>query len=254
MKKQHKKLTLISVILACTISSPQILAHSKFQITTAEEGATVYNNISIGHGCENPKPEITTKLPVIANRMILPDATGTVFVNGVATSEPITNYLTNWPGTLFKNVPSTSTFATQDVVLTSDATSPIGKSSTSGKVPGDFNTGLIPFVLKAPSIKTGPDNCALSVTLEGAIADICKFTTTKNLTVHTANIWMSAGTGSKFDSYNLDGLGSPALFKITRLITNPIPAGCGAGTIVVIKPTATQLNTDLPIKGRWANN
>jgi hypothetical protein len=266
MKKQHKKLILTSIISACVIASPQILAHSAFEITTGVEGDKVYNNIVVGHGCDNKDPT-KAKVPVIANNMVLANGQdSTILIDGTINSAAkATDYLTNWPSSLVKNVPSTSTFKKQDAILYSADGykftsygeevyfSVIGKTSLDGSIPGSFNAGLIPFVMTAPGIVTGSGNCAKTVIIEGAIADICKFTTTKGLAAHTANIWMPSGTGSKFDTFALHGLGSPAKFTVTRKSTNPLDAGCGIGQTITIRPSAEQLNKDLPIKGRWAN-
>ncbi len=271
MRKQHKKLILTSIISACVIASPQILAHSKFTTTTAEEGVKVYNNISIGHGCTNPNPDKADKLAVIANSMVLPDSSGVVYIDGVQTSQPVTDFLSNWPGT-FANVPSTDIFSRQEVILDSLGTSAIGKVSTIGKIPGNFNTGLLPFIITAPLITnkmastsetpaSQSPNCANTVTLYGSIADICKFTTTTSkLTTHTQNIW-AAIVGSKYEGRGIDGLdndlvnkpdGNPATFTITRKGTHTLDSSCGAGVVVVIKPTPTLLNQKLSIKGKWA--
>ena len=292
MKKHHKKLILTSIISACAFASPQILAHSKFTTTSGTEGAKVYNNISVGHGCENTDKAIEQgkgKLPVIANRLVLPDGSaGTrILAKSAATSAlndtpvlvegaTVADYLTNWPSSLFSNVPSTDIFKDQSALLYTDPlgyadshnvqiyTSAIGKTSLNGSIPGNYNTGLIPFVMTAPKIKTGATNCAKTVVIQGAIADICKFTNKNGLSIHTANIWMPANTGSKFDSLNggagLDGYGSPAEFTVSRDITattthtaNTLDSSCGDGLTVYIVTSGAQLNRDLPIKGRWAH-
>ena len=266
MRKQHKKLILTSIISACAFASPQILAHSVFQTTTGEEGVKVYNNIAVGHGCENKDPT-KANLPVIATNMVLANGQdSTILIDGtINTTAKASDYLTNWPSALVKNIPSTDIFKKQDAILYSAEGykftsygedvyfSVIGKTSLDGSIPGSFNTGLIPFIMTAPGIVTGSGNCAKTVIIEAAIADICKFTSTKGLAAHTANIWMPKETGSKFDSFKLHGLDSPAKFTVTRKTANPLDASCGAGQVITIRPSATQLNKDLPIKGRWAN-
>jgi hypothetical protein len=266
MRKQHKKLILTSIISACAFASPQILAHSSFQFATGEEGVKVYNNIVVGHGCDN-KDSAKASVPVIANSMVLANGQdSTILIDGTINNlAKASDYLTNWPSSLVKNIPSTDTFKKQDAILYSADGykftsygkevyfSVIGKTSLDGSIPGSFNTGLIPFFMTAPGIVTGSGNCAKTVIIEGAIADICKFTNTKGLAPHTANIWMPKGTGSKFDIFELHGLDSPAKFTVTRKSTNPLDASCGAGQVITIRPSAAQLNKDLPIKGRWAN-
>lgn len=266
MKKHHKKLMLSSIISACAFASPQILAHSSFQTATGVEGDKVYNNIVVGHGCDNKDPA-KASVPVIANNMVLANGQdSTILIDGIINSAAkASDYLTNWPSALVKNIPSTDTFKKQDAILYSADGykftsygedvyfSVIGKTSLDGSIPGSFNTGLIPFVMTAPGIVTGSGNCAKTVIIEGAIADICKFTNTKGLAAWTSNIWMPSGTGSKFDIFALHGLGSPAKFTVTRKTANPLDASCGVGQEITIRPSAAQLNRDLPIKGKWAN-
>jgi hypothetical protein len=244
-------------------ASQGVLAHTRLQTPIAVEGTKVFNNAVIGHGCA-PASTVpgTPKSPVIANSMVFPDGTDSIIsIGGVVQTGAIVDDYIGWGGTLIAHVPSKDVFEKSVIEYGRAgfaAHSPVGSHSWKGELPGDDNTGLVPFKTGGTFIKA--DSCANSVTFRLAIADVCKITHLSGVNDdHNVNLWMPA-VGSKFDGpTTAHGYNSPATFKITRnLVDNPLPAtdangvACAAGGVdVVVDPSIDQIEHDLPIPGIW---
>lgn len=232
-------------------ASQGVWAHTRLQTPITPEGTRVYNNATIGHGCENPTGG--ENLPVIANSIVFPDGIdSTITVNGAAVEGAVvTDYVENWGGQL-SYIPSRDVFSQGRRVIDPNG-NVVGVHSWQGSLPGEQAVGLVPFRVSALVINEA--SCAQSVTFRVAIADICKLTKKSGFNDTTVNLWTPAvgsnfdGLGINADGSNAHGYNSPATYKITR--TSALPAECAAAEDVVIDPSAAQLNRDMPIPGIW---
>ena len=110
-----------------------------------------------------------------------------------------------------------------------------------------YARGHIPFVSGA--VLFVPESCAKVVRFTFAVADICKITGFNDMNEEgSVNFWTPA-VGSKYDgtpgghAYDF-----PVFFTVNRdLDTNPLPESCGAGLQVTVKPSAAQVDRDMPI-------
>ncbi len=246
-----KKLAICTLITGLFAVSQIATAHTSLQVGSINENTSTYNNVVIGHGCA-PIGSTITSNPVIAQSVVFPDGIDSSITDaaGAALSGLITDYVTNWvtvgttAGTGFgSKIKNTDVFEKEGLKLANGSPDRIGFYGLEGELPGVGYLGLNPF--RTAKVVINPASCAKSVTFKIAIADICK-TTRFPITEGNANIWMPAGTGSIYDTFQLDGYGSPAALKVVR--TSVLPAACGAGIDVVVTPSGAQINRDLPIK------
>ena len=247
------QLTVSAIVLA---SSQNILAHTRMEYSTVVENTKSYNAMVTGHGCKALSG--SAKLPVIATNYVFPDGTdSTVWVGLVKKTDLVTDDVISWGG-LFSFIPSREVYNKNGINWGRDAThgDPVGGYQWDGSLGGDKYLGLNTFRMSAAVIPA--DSCAKSVTFQVAAIDVCKITTLAAATENTLNVWAPA-VGSVWDHAGSAGTAdynSPATYKITRdTDTNPIPVRngllqtCGAGFDYIVKPSAVQLNHDLPIPG-----
>ena len=81
------------------------------------------------------------------------------------------------------------------------------------------------------------------------MADICKITPLDQVNEEaTVNFWTPA-VGSNYDgSPGGHAYDFPVFFTVKRnLETNPLPETCGTGVQISVKPSAAQINRDMPI-------
>jgi hypothetical protein len=251
------KLAVCALITGLFTVSQIATAHTTIQVGSVNERTATYNNVVIGHGCENPATGLTSN-PVIAQSVVFPDGLDSTITrsDGVAATS-LLEFVSNWnttgsgatlvAGTGFgAKIQSKDVFEKEGLKFANgSSTDRIGFYGIEGELPGIGYVGLIPF--RTGSVKIDPNSCANSVTFKVAIADICKVTKLQGLVTGVANIWMPAGTGSIFDAANLDGYGSAASMKVVR--TSALATTCnGVGFDVTVTPSAAQINRDLPIK------
>jgi hypothetical protein len=258
MERTIKKIAFCTLAVAVVAASQSVLAHTRLQTSSAVEGTRVYNNATIGHGCEEaaagqPRPA------VIANSMVFPDGTdSTISIDGaVVEGAVVSDYISNWGGAI-SHVPTRAVFDKTRIEFGRGGLAggnPVGNHSWKGRIPGDAHVGLVPIRIGAVDINA--DSCAKSVTFRVAIADICRITNIAGFNDHTVNLWTPA-VGSKFDGVGLHGYNSPATYTVRRnLDENPLPDvdvngnACGEGVDVTVDPSAAQLDNDLPIRGIW---
>lgn len=236
MNKVKLELTLFSLAVAILLGTgPEVSAHTRLETGTVGEGVRVTNNVVIGHPCG------TT--PVIGTSIVFPDGVdSTILVDGQPQGGLLSDFVSNW-GDNVRPLLSRAAF---------DHVQP--KQDTAGKVVGFWAAGgsgmpegmvaCVPFRLNAVNIVAG--SCAKSVTFEVAIADICQITSPNGFqTEGVVNLWTPDDLGTIFDSSIDNG---PAPLKITRNLTaNPLPESCGQGVDVTVRPSATQINRDMPI-------
>lgn len=231
----------IALLLGVTQSA---LSHTRLDIpvilesagATGHGGTNVSNNVVISHGCG-----VGTN--VIASSVVFPDGEDSIVkVNGVVTTSPITDFVSNW-GNRNQKILNHSIFADEneknDVLG-----NVVGFWVKKGQIP-DYYTAFLPFRTSAVVIE--PTSCAASVKITLGIADICKVTDKAGFAEGILNLWTPA-VGSDYDGPGLHGYDSPATLTVMRdLVLNPLDASCGAGDAIEIIPSAAQLNRDMPI-------
>jgi hypothetical protein len=255
-----KKLAMCSLTTATMVAASQgAFAHTRLQSNTILEGTRVYNNVVIGHGCNNPATN-SVDAPLFGMSVVFPDATATVTSKpvGAAATDPaapagsVTDWLAGAGEGYNKKLYSREVYSAEGVKLNS-----LG-NQVGFWTGGNFVNApaLIPIRTDAVTIK--PESCANSVTFVVAIANVCELTNISGFSDETAHLWTPA-VGSSYDGVGLDGYNSPATLKVVRNTTgtpatlttavvaaNPLPSTCGAGLDITVTPTAAQLNRDMP--------
>lgn len=219
------------------MASANATAHTRFEIPSVEEGNRVYNNVVIGHGCGH--------LPVVGSSVVVPDGQdSSILVNDAAYDGELADYVTNW-GPNVQPIYSTATFTDMGV-----------KEGSLGNVVGFWTgggngiphgaVGMLPVRVNATNIN--PASCATSVTFKVSIVDICQLTDADGVQGDgVAGLWTHNDLGTLFDRISETDNG-PASITITRdLENNPLPVYCDAGEEVEVKPSAEQINRDMPI-------
>jgi len=236
MKKIELELSLFSLAVTMLLGIGQeVSAHTRFETGTVGEGTRVTNNVVIGHTCGIN--------PVIGTSVVFPDGVdSTVLVDSQPMGNPLADFVSNWDDSV-RPLLSRAAF---------DHVRP--KQDAAGKVVGFWAAGgpgmpagmvaYVPFRVNAVDIV--PGSCAKSVTFQVSIVDICKITNPNGLQGEgVAGLWTHNDLGTVFDSPEAGG---PAPLKIVRnLTTKPLPESCGQGVDVVVKPSAAQINRDMPI-------
>lgn len=229
---------LIPILAASLLGSTLVSAHTRFETATVQEGVRMLNNVTIGHACG-------TDTRVIGTSVVFPDGKdSSILVNGVADGSTLTDHVSNW-GPNIQPLFTTSPFAEVDE-----------KNDVNGNVVGFFAGGgpgmpnhmlaYVPFRLNATNIV--PTSCAVSVKFYASIVDVCNITDADKLHQEgNAHFWTPNNLGTIFDRVSETDDG-PAPLKITRdLEANPLPPSCGAGVTVEVRPSAGQINRDMPI-------
>lgn len=235
MKLQPK---LVPVLAATLLSSSLAVAHTSFETSTVSEGVRMLNNVAIGHACGSDTR-------VIGTSVVFPDGKdSTITVNGMSDGTVLTDYVSNWGPNI------------QPLFTTSPFTEVDEKQDANGNVVGLFAGGgpgmpnhmlaYVPFRLNATYIV--PTSCAVSVKFYASIVDVCNITSADEIHQEgNASFWTHNNLGTVFDRMSETDNG-PAPLTITRnLETNPLPASCGGGVTVEVRPTAAQINRDMPI-------
>ncbi len=217
-------------------------AHTRLNTAAATEGQRAINHVIIGHSCNDTAHTIGTSV-------VFPDGVdSTIVVDGAPHNGSITDFLTNRSSiTLFYDRSAFDYMGT--------------KKDVNGNVTGFWAGGgpgmpaglavALPFRLAAANI--APASCAKSVKVYVSIADICEITGVDGFRKGTVELWTHAGLGTPYDrELYFDVAGNPdsgpASFTINRDLTNnPLPESCGAGAAVELKPSAAQINRDMPI-------
>ena len=227
------------VAIGLIVAASQVSAHTRLQAPQIAEGARVYNNVVVAHGCEGQN--------VIATTTVFPDGVdSTVLVDGNPYNGPISDFI-NW-GNLNQKVLSRDVFTNEAEKMDESGTNVVGFWVRDGQSLPATYTALFPFRTSAVVFESA--SCAKSVKIVLGIADICKNTNMAGFTDLTVNLWTPA-VGSNFDGPGLHGYNSPATLTVNRdLANNPLDAACGDGSVVELIPSAAQLNRDMPIKNK----
>lgn len=235
MHINHKLKSITVSIIAATITmiGHNVFAHTTMETATIPEGTRVSNNVVVGHGCGERN--------VIGTSVVFPDGVdSTITVDGQPHTGVLTDFIQNW-GNLNQKVYSKAVFTFQGEKL--DASGNVSGFWAGGgdSLPHDMS-GFIPFRTSAAIIE--PESCVASVKFHVNIVDICEITPVSGFSDETINRWTLSGLGTPYDRVGEDGAAS---LTITR--TSALPASCGAtGVAVEVKPSAAQINRDMPIK------
>ncbi len=238
MYTNHKvKFATASIVaVAATVFGHNALAHTRLEVPSIPEGTRVTNNVIIGHGCGE-------SINVIGTSVVFPDGEdSTITVDGQPHAGVLTDFVQNW-GNQNQKAYSKAVFTFQGEKLDAN-TNVVGFWAGGGdSLPHDLS-GYIPFRTGAVIIE--PTSCAASVIFYVSIADICEITPTSGFNENTVNLWTSNALGTPYDRVSTTDDG-PASLTITR--TSALPASCGTtGVVVEVKPSAAQINRDMPIK------
>lgn len=235
MKKDSKKIFVVLIMTAVIVIAAQnVLAHTRLETATINENTRTSNNVVIGHGCGDNS--------VIGTSVVFPDGVdSTITVDGAAHAGPLTAFVQNW-GNANQKILSRSVFSFEDE-KTDTNSNVVGFWVGGGSPLPHQLIGFIPFRTNAVVIE--PTSCAKSVKFFIPIADICQITPTSGFSADTVNLWTNTGLGTPYDRVSATDDG-PASLTITR--TSALPTSCGAGVAVEVKPSAAQINRDMPIK------
>lgn len=248
-----KRFTVSMVAVLAVVVSQDIFAHTRLKTPTIDENSanhgSNYNDVVIGHGCQNETDGAST-IDTVGTVVVFPDGKDSIITTKPAGSAStveaaihqgtLADFVTNWasPVTI---VQSKDVFEMQKYIKDSLGNK-LGFWAGGGKLTAGYR-GLIP--LTTAGVVINPNSCAKSVTFIVSIADICEITDVGGFSNATVQLWTPA-VGSNFDGQGLHGYDSPATLKVNRTIA-PLPASCGAGLDVTIKPSAAQLNRDMKV-------
>lgn len=233
--KQFNLLTPCALVIAALASTAQIAsAHTRLETATVNENTRITNNVIIGHGCGENN--------VIGTSVVFPDGVdSTITVDGAPHAGALTDFVQNW-GNLMQQNYSRAIFSFQDEKTDSKG-NVVGFWAGGGdSLPHHLN-GYVPF--RAGAVVIEPTSCAKSVKFYISIADICKITDTAGFNESSVNLWTHNALGTPYDRVSTTDDG-PASLTVTR--TSALPASCGTGVAVEVKPSAAQINRDMPIK------
>ncbi len=221
-------------------------AHTRLQVSSIDENSAShgsdYNNEVIAHGCRN---EDGSGVDTVGTVVVFPDGEDSIVMeNGEMSDKTTADFVPGW-GSPVAKIQDKDVFNYEEEIK-----SPLGNVvgywagalGTEGLKSG--LTGVIPF--RTSGVVINPESCATSVKFIVAIADICALTTIEGFNDADVMLWTPA-VGSNFDGTDdLNGYDSPASLTVNRTIA-PLPESCGDGVEVTIKPSAAQLNRDMPV-------
>ncbi|MDD5273642.1 MAG: hypothetical protein PHU14_13095 [Methylovulum sp.] len=280
--KLARQLALLSAATLVSVAAQNVSAHTGIR-DVVQEGLVSYNAVNITHGCAtNAAGETaTTRLDVIASSALFPNAADPT--KAVVTKlDPVTgaslgtladlsgDIVGSLPGVGFTNlglglvqpglfpnfIPKVDTLASGSLLNRGFAahngpkpydSAPIWQSVAS-------TSSLAPFRVGPVAFKT--DSCALNLKVRVAAANWCLKGNVNNTNPARADVWIGHMTAKFNDSfvmpYNQADMDAGKFYwptmTITRnLVTNPLPAGCGAGYNLAIEPSDADIDANLPI-------
>ncbi|UJP06396.1 MAG: hypothetical protein LZF61_05360 [Nitrosomonas sp.] len=251
--RQFEWLVILAVIAFAVIATQNAFAHTRLKVPAIDENnanhGSTYNDVVIAHGCQNETDGAST-IDTIGTVVVFPDGKDSIITTKpaggdssvVATAHDgmLADFVTNWasPVTLIQ---SKDVFELQEYIKDSLGNK-LGFWAGGGKLKAGYR-GLLPFT--TAGVVINPDSCAKSVTFVVSIADVCEVTDKSGFSNATVQLWVPA-VGSNFEIEGLHGYDSPATLKVNRTIA-ALPAACGDGLDIIVKPSAAQLNRDLKV-------
>jgi hypothetical protein len=228
------KFLTISIIGAMVMAAGQnVSAHTRLDTAQVNENTRIANNVVIGHGCGDHS--------VIGTSVVFPDGVDSVItVDGQAHTGSLLDFVQNWTNANQK-IYDRGLFTYQDEKTDSNG-NVVGFWAGGESLPHNL-TGFVPFRTSAVIIE--PTSCASSVKFYVSIADICEITDSAGFNENTVELWTHNNLGTIYDRVSTTDDG-PASLTILR--TSALPSSCGTGVAVEVKPSAAQINRDMPIK------
>lgn len=241
------KLNTLTLIIAAGLMAvcQTASAHTRLKTPVVNENnanhGSDYNAVVIAHGCL----DTTTNAPTVdtlGTVVVFPDGKDSVItVNGQPYSGTLADYVTNW-GSPVTKIQDRSIFPEEGYIKDSLGNK-LGFWTGGGKGLTAGFRAVVPMTTAGVIIK--PESCAKSVQFIVSIADICKITDAAGFNDQSVMFWTPA-VGSIYQIDGAHSSDSPATLTVNRSIT-PLPASCGTGEEVVVKPSANQLNRDMRI-------
>jgi len=215
-----------------------VSAHTTLETNTMSEGVRVVNNLQIGHACGAGKS-------VIGTSVVFPDGSdSTILVNGALYNGPLSDFISNW-GPNIQPLVSRAVFNTFDE-KNGPTGNVVGFWAGGGAGVPNHMVGYLPFRVNATNIT--PLSCAASVRFYVNIVDVCVITSAAELHIEgVAEFWTHHNLGTIYDRQSATDDGVARLTITRNTTTNPLPSGCGSGSAVEVKPSAQQINRDMPI-------
>jgi hypothetical protein len=217
--------------------SQSVLSHTRLNVAKAAEGNRNINQMVISHSCNETSSTFGTSV-------VFPDGVdSTILVDDVAHEGTILDFLTNY-GNNHQLILDRASFDKMEEKIVNGNV--VGYWAGGG--PGMINSMNAITSIRHTAAGIEPTSCAAEVQIKISVADICQVTSTSDFTDDVVNLWTHNDLGTPYDRVSETDDG-PATFTITRdLVTNPLPEDCGeTGAIVVVKPSAAQINRDMPI-------
>lgn len=218
--------------------SQSVLSHTRLNVATAAEGTRAINQMVISHSCNETSNTFGTSV-------VFPDGVdSTIEVDGAPHEGTILDFMTNY-GNNAQLILDRASFDTMDEKIVNGNV--VGYWAGGGPGMPNHMNAITSFRHTAASIE--PTSCVAEVQVMISVADICQITAADGFSGEgVVNLWTHNNLGTPYDRVSETDDG-PATFTITRdLVANPLPEDCGeAGSIVVVKPSAAQINRDMPI-------
>lgn len=231
-----KRIVVTAVSVALIGIGINALAHTRLDIPTMTEGSRTINHL-VGHTCGSNK--------AIGFSVVFPDGVdSSVLVNGQPHTGALTDFVEGY-GNNAQLIFDRSQFDLVDEKMDPSGANVVGFWGGGGPgVPSNL-TVATRFRLTAPTIV--PTSCAKTVKAYISIAVVCQVTGTDQFGAEgVVDLWTPNNLGTPFDSVEA---GADAPWTINRDLTkSPLPESCGAGVDVEIRPSAAQINRDMPVK------
>jgi len=237
-----RALVLSAVSTALVGIGMNAFAHTRLDIPTMVEGTRTINHVVITHSCGDTKRTIGTSV-------VFPDGVdSTILVGGQPHTGSLTDFVENW-GNTNQMIMNKAVFTVGDEKIQNGNV--VGFWAGGGEGMPNHLYSTLPF--RASAVNIAAASCAKSVKFYVSIVDICEITGVDALRTGTgeaggvANLWTHNNLGTPYDRVSATDDG-PASLTITRDLTKkPLPESCGAGVDVEVKPSAAQINRDMPI-------
>ncbi len=214
-----------------------VSAHTRLNVATQTEGVRSINHMVISHGCNENSITVGTSV-------VFPDGVdSTILVNGEPHEGTVLDFLTNY-GNNAQLILDRSAFDLMDEKIVDGNV--VGYWAGGG--PGMVNRLNATTSFRHTAARIESTSCASSVAIKVSVADICEITDTASFNDDVVRLWTHNDLGTPFDRVS-DTDNGPATFTITRdLVNNPLSEFCSEeGDSVVVKPSAAQINRDMPI-------
>ncbi|MCC8997433.1 MAG: hypothetical protein LM517_10405 [Nitrosomonas sp.] len=246
MKMSNRfNIVLLLTAIGLTAMYQSVSAHTRLKTPVISENNAThgsdYNAVVVAHGCIDAATNAAT-IDTLGTVVVFPDGKdSTITVNGQPYSGTLADYVTNW-GSPVTKVQDKSIFPYEDYIKDSLGNK-LGFWTGGGKGLKAGFRAVVPIATAGVIIN--PESCAKSVQFVVSIADICQITDAAGFSDQSVMLWTPT-VGSIYQFEGAHTTDSPATLTVNRSIT-PLPASCGAGEEVVVKPSANQLNRDMRI-------